>query len=617
MKYLIPLLLATASLQAATLKSPDGKISAELKKDAAGQLVYSLCADGTPLLDESPLNISLDNKQLGQSVTSIQQGEVRKIDETYSLIGNHPTIRSCASETTFEIEAQGIKYGLVVRVGNDGVAFRYLLPESATLVTGEKTSWCFPKSIKKIVWQGMSSCYENYTFYTSFSEIPEEKTFLGPLTVEVGDYFLCISEADCQAFPDMAFRRKGNQLYTDHPSSKTWRVKADFSKEPRVKLNGTYLGRIASPWRYIVVAKELNDLLNSDMLTNLCPPPMEDFSWVKPGRAMWQWWSVGEPMYPDQKNWYDATATLKWEYYMIDDGWRVWKEGSRGQWELLKECVDYGNSIGVKTLAWVNSKEMRDAPSRRSYLEKIKACGVVGIKIDFIPDATQDIMIWYLGAIQDCADLKLLVNFHGAVKPTGLRRTLPNDITREGVRGNEWQMTRYKRIMPAEQYTVMPFSRFLAGPADITSTMLDPVQLETGKFTWPNQMAQLVVFLSPVTHFCDQYKFYVNHPAKDLFEEVPVEWDETRVLKNTKIGEVVVYARRKGNVWWLGAINNSYLREIDLAFDFLKKPGKAVMIYDDPKVNAAIKRVEETLQPGDVRKILLRPSGGFFAKISE
>jgi alpha-glucosidase len=171
--------------------------------------------------------------------------------------------------------------------------------------------------------------------------------------------------------------------------------------------------------------------------------------------------------------------------------------------------------------------------------------------------------------------------------------------------------------MPAEQYTVMPFSRFLTGPADITSTMLDPVQLETGKFTWPNQMAQLVVFLSPVTHFCDQYKFYVNHPAKDLFEEIPVEWDETRVLKNTKIGEVVVYARRKGNVWWLGAINNSYLREIDLAFDFLSKPGKASLVYDDPKVNAAIKRVEETIQPSDVRKILLRPSGGFFARITE
>lgn len=617
MKHVIPLLLAASALHAATLKSPDGKISVELKQDAQGQLVYAVTAEGTSLLEESPLTLSLDGKPLGQSVTRLQQGDVRKIDETYQLIGNHPTLRSLASESTFEIESQGLTLGLVLRVANEGVALRYLLPESATLVTGEQTSWRFPASVKKIVWQGMSGCYENYTHYTPLSETPEDKCFLGPLTVEVGDYFLCVSEADCQIFPDMAFRRKGNQIYTDFPAQKTWRVKADFSKEPRVKLNGTYLGRIASPWRFVTIAKDLNALVNNDMVTNLCPPPMEDFSWVKPGRAMWQWWSVGEPKYPDQKNWYDATAKLKWEYYMIDDGWRVWKDGNRGQWELLKECVDYGNSIGVKTLAWVDSKEMRDATARRAYLEKIKACGVVGIKIDFIPNATQEIMLWYQGAIQDCADLKLLVNFHGAVKPTGLRRTFPNDITREAVRGNEWQMTRYKRIMPAEQYTLMPFSRFLTGPADITSTMLDPVQLATGHYTWPNQMAQLVVFLSPVTHFCDQYKFYVSHPAMGLFQEIPVEWDETRVLKNTKIGEVVVFARRKGRVWWVGVINNGEPRETTLCFDFLKKTGKATLIYDDPKVDAAISRVEETLKPGDVRKITLRPSGGFFAKITE
>jgi alpha-glucosidase len=257
---------------------------------------------------------------------------------------------------------------------------------------------------------------------------------------------------------------------------------------------------------------------------------------------------------------------------------------------------------------------MREGDKRRAYLEKVKALGADGIKIDFIPDATSDIMQWYMGTMQDCAELKLLLNFHGSVKPTGLRRTYPNDITREAVRGNEYHMTRYRRVEPLEQDVCLPFTRLMAGAADITPVILDPVQLTSTKFTWPHEFAQAIVYLSPITHFTDQYKFYIESPMFDLFQVIPTVWDETRVLSCTSIGEIVAYARRKGETWWIGVMNGATEREIKIPLDFLKKSKNATLIYDDKLTNTSIDRQEKTVSPKDILTIKLVPGGGFVGR---
>lgn len=348
---------------------------------------------------------------------------------------------------------------------------------------------------------------------------------------------------------------------------------------------------------------------------NVCPAPAKgnDFTWVKPGRCLWQWWSIGDPKYEDQKSWYDAATKLKWEYYLIDDGWRNWQQPDKDQWNLLSEVVGYGKSVGVKTIVWVDSKEMRHAEERRTYLERVKALGADGIKIDFIPDATSPIMQWYMGTMQDCAELKLLLNFHGSVKPTGLSRTYPNCITREAVRGNEYHMTRYKRVAPLEQDVCLPFTRLMAGAADVTPVILNPVELTTTKFTWAHEFAQAIVFLSPITHFADHYKFYLESPMFDLFQKLPTVWDETKVLHCTDMGEVVAYARRKGNTWWVGVMNGANEREIKIPLDFLKTKTKATLIFD-AAVNTSIDRREQMLSPKDTITIKLAQGGGFVAR---
>ena len=601
------------------VRSPGGDLTVAVGVAPDGRLSYAISDRGALVLPPSPLGLTVDGVDLGAGVKFAGKTSVRVLDESYPVFGNHAQARNHAVEAAIPLATAGKNFTLVVRAYDDGAAVRYVLPAGAMKIGGEATAWNLPADAAKVAWMDLSQCYEGLSHVTSLADMPENQPVMGPVTIQTPGHFLAIAEADNENFSDLAFVRHGSGLTAHFPfSPQGWTITRRADEARPAVLNGTCRGESASPWRTTIVARDLTGLVNSDLLMSLCPPPAAgaDFSWVKPGRCLWQWWSIGAPRYEDQKNWYDAAAELKWEYYLIDDGWRYWKQPGKDQWELLKETIAYGHGVGVKTLAWVHSNEMRDAKSRRAYLEKMKACGTDGVKIDFHPDPTADYLQWYMGAMQDCAELHLLVNFHGSVKPSGLRRTYPNDITREAVRGDEYQMSRYHRVMPLQQDVSLPFTRPLAGPADITPVMMNPDELKTAGFTWPHEFAQAIVIQSSVTHFADQYKFYVGSPLEDLFRDIPVVWDETRVLAGTEMGEVVVYARRKGNVWWLGVMNGAQEREVKIPLDFLTTGAHGTLIYDHPTTDSAVDRREQSVSPADVLTLKLRPAGGFVARFA-
>lgn len=615
---LVCLLTAPNAFAADDIKitSPNKQLTVSIYIATDGRLTYKLSSKSLQLLAPSPLGLTVDDIDLGSGAKITSTPAFTKIDESYPILGNHGIARNQANEAAIPIETSGKLFKLIVRVYNDGIGIRYTIPEGSKKINGETTAWNLPATTGKVAWSGYDASYEALSKVTGLDDVPQDSTLMGPITMQVAGHYLSLSEADCENFSDMCFMRSGNTFKAYFPfAKKGWDMKDRADNRPEF-LNGTYKGEKVSPWRTTIIANNLTQLINSDLLMNLSPAPAKgmDFSWVKPGRCMWQWWSVDAPVYADQKNWYDAAAKLKWEYYLIDDGWRNWKSGNKDQWALLGEVIAYGKTVGVKSIVWVDSKEMRDGAKRRDYLERIKALGATGIKIDFIPHATADIMQWYMGALQDCAELQLMVNFHGSVKPTGLRRTYPNDITREAVRGNEWHMTRYKRVEPFAQDVSLPFTRLMAGAADITPVMLDPVQLTSTKFTWPHEFAQAIIYLSPITHFADQYKFYLESPMFDLFQQVPTVWDETKVLPVTKMGDVVAYARRKGNTWWVGVMNGSTEQEIKIPLSFLKKWVKATLIYDDKDTNTAIDRKEQTFSPNSTLTIKMAPGGGFVGR---
>lgn len=580
------------------------------------RLSYTVLYANEKVIDVSPLGLTVDSVDLGYKTTIIGAGKFSSLNEKYTVFGNHSSVINNANEASIPCEAGGRQFNLIIRVYDDGVALRYTIPVGTKYIEEESTSWNLPESTSKIAWSGFSQSYEEFSHVTQLSEVPENQPIMGPLTFEVSGKYLSISEADCIDFSDMSFIRRDHLLKAYFPFAKDgW--KFEHLKENGTAVpDGSYKGQKVSPWRTTIIAGNLNDLINADLLTNVCPAPKQgrDFSWVKPGRCLWQWWSVGAPKFEDQSNWYDAAARLKWEYYLVDDGWRDWRKEGKDQWTLLKEVIDYGKKVGVQSIVWVDSKECRNAKDRRKYLERIKALGAVGIKIDFIPDARADVMQWYAGTMEDCAELKLLLNFHGSVKPTGLRRTYPNDITREAVRGNEYQISRYSRVMPFEHYVCLPFTRLMAGPADITPVILNPEELKSRRYTWANEFAQAIVFLSPVTHFCDQYKFYLESPMFDLFQTIPTVWDETKVLSCTSMGEVVGFARRKGNTWWIGVMNGETERMVKIPLSFLSKRTEGTLIYDTQS-NTAVDRETRTLSPHDTLSVKLAPGGGFVARI--
>ncbi|RKR85116.1 alpha-glucosidase [Mucilaginibacter gracilis] len=597
--------------QSVVFSSPNKRLMLTVNT-ADKKLAYSVKLGNTTIIKSSALGLVVDSTNLGDNARITGAAVLSKINEDYAIIGNHTVAHNRANEAEIPVTAWGKKFSLIVRVYDDGVAIRYTLPANAKRIDSEHTAWTLPDNIAKIAWADYSQSYEGLNYVTPLDKVTEGKTIMGPITFQTNGYYVSISEADCENFPDMAFMRTGNVLSVNYPfAKKGWEI-----KPATAVLKGTYKGKPVSPWRTTLVAGSLNQLVNSDLITNLCPPPAKgsDFSWVKPGRSLWQWWSVGEPKLDDQKKWYDAAAKLKWEYYLVDDGWRNWKQDGKDQWQLLKEVIDYGKTVGVKSIVWVDSKEFRKAPERRAYLQKVKALGADGIKIDFIPDATAEIMQWYAETQKECADLHLLLNFHGSVKPTGLRRTFPNDITREAIRGNEYHMTRYSRVMPPQHDVTVPFTRLLTGPADFTSVILNPKELTSTKFTWPHEFAQTIVYLSPITHFADQYQFYLDSPLFDLFQQIPTTWDETRVLSCTSLGDIAAFARRKGNTWWIGVMNGATEQEVKIPLNFLTKPTKASLVYDG-ETNTSVDRKEQVVSNKDVLTIKLRPSGGFVAKM--
>ncbi len=600
----IALIGAPVSVEAngVEIASPGGNIRVSVAASVQGHLTYAVTEGGASVLMASPLGIVADGEALGDAV---QLGKVslKKIDEKYPVCGNHAMSVSRATEASIPVSSHGKNWTLQVRVQDDGVAVRYTLPSGTKHIEREDTAWILPDTVKSAAWQEFSNCYEANDHYSPWTDIPQGKQISGFLTPVLSDHTLFLSEANNADFPDFSLTRENN---TVRP---VWYASAKgFDVDPSVP--------VITPWRITSIARDLTALVNSDLIINLCPPPDKkyDFSFVKPGRILWQWCSVGAPKYEDQKNWYDATAALKWEYYMIDDGWRDWRKPGFDQWQLLKEVIDYGKTKGVPTFAWVNSKEMQDARSRRAYLEKVAASGAVGIKIDFIPNADANVMKWYDDTLRDTAELKLMTVFHGCVKPTGRERHWPHALTREGVRGNEWQMTRYKRLLPMDHDVVQPFTRFLAGAGDITPMVLDPVQLRG--YTWAHEFAQEFTTLSPCSCCYDQYKFLVGNPAQDLFAQFPVTWDETRVLPGTKIGETIGFARRKGSTWWIGIVNGGQDANFNILLNFLSGKSVATLLYDDKQEDDAFDRKETPLGPSDTLTLKLRKGGGFVGRFA-
>jgi alpha-glucosidase len=287
----------------------------------------------------------------------------------------------------------------------------------------------------------------------------------------------------------------------------------------------------------------------------------------------------------------------------VEGFWSRWSD------EQIKDVVAYSRKRGVGLWFWRHSKQLRTPEERDAFFKKLGECGVVGAKIDFFDHEHREVVDLYSALLADAAKHRILVNFHGANKPTGEVRTWPNELIREGVRGMEAS----KLEARAKHNTTLPFTRYLAGAADYT-----PVHFGTrrGDTSWAHQIATAVVFTEPLLTYAAHPKALLDNPAVEMIKSIPSVWDETIVLPDSAIGELAVFARRRANTWFLAVLNGPGARTVTLPLAFLAAGNYQALEVRDDATNAAAVLVEKkgAVTRTDSIKLALAAGGGFIGR---
>jgi alpha-glucosidase len=574
LSLMIPVAFAQAQV---TLTSPGGKAQTTVSRAADGRLTYSVRFNGHDVLTPSPIGVVVDGEDLGAGV-ELGKGKEQSITESFPWRGNHPEVNLRGRSVTIPIGRKaGAGWALEVRCFDAGVAYRCIIPgEGTRKVTGEAAAWNLAPGT--FAWCNPDTKnYEGVYQRHAVDKIPagEFKKGIGmPTTLELpGGGYGVLTEADTMAYSGMKLEP------TD-----TLQLKSSFRDDPK---GWSMTGEIKTPWRVLMLAPDLNALVNNDLVPALCPAPDKKLfpngirtDWLKPGRCLWQWWAYDDPgtHWSKQKFFVDKAAELNCQYYLVDEGWehtrQEWVTADRDAWSRMKELCDYAAAKGVGIWVWRGYRydEKRQWPGletqekRDTFFSRCAKVGIKGAKVDFMDNESHDRLAFYHDCLQTAAKYKVMVDYHGANKPAGESRTWPNEITREAVRGleyNKWS------ALPPIHYATIPFTRFVVGVADFTPTTFQEKYLKGTTFA--QQLACSVVFTSPFLCWADKPEVYLESPALDLIRTMPTVWDETIVLPESKIGELAAFARRSGKDWYVGVINGGKARDLTINFDFLSR----------------------------------------------
>lgn len=612
----------------AEFTSPGGGLSARIEPDSEGRLVWSLRRGDAILIEPSRLGISVNGTDLGVGVT-LGGVSIREIDERYAWRGvkAYATNRCRIHALAVRHAASGLEWRLEARLFDDGFACRYRVPgQGARTVNGEASSWTLP--VDSEVWyQTNTGDYEGVYQRHRPALIPlEQRTARGtnavhlgpPITVELarGGYLL-VTEANLFGYSGMTLRPSG-----------TGRIQAAFEDDP-----GGFEaeGEVLSPWRVTVAVPDLQGLVNTDVVHNLCEPPDPllfpdgmKTAWIEPGRALITWCVFGNDgaQWHLQKWFVDQCAALRCEHLLVDAGWRSerwgWLAGGGDVWARLEELCEYGARKGVGIVLWHAFPEGReDSPgltrpeARRDLFRRCREAGVKGVKIDFFNSERKEVIEAYEDLTRLAGEHRLMINFHGANKPTGEVRTWPNEITREGIREQEYVLW---DKLPLEHYAALPFTRMVVGHSDFLPTYVRAKYLKNT--TAALQMATAIIATSSFLCWPDHPDDYLASPFLGLIQALPVVWDETIVLPGSRIGRLAAFARRAGDAWYVGVLNGSDERvEWEAPADFFGATEFLATLYRDaaPHPTGVAIATGHPVRRGDVLRAELAPGGGFVA----
>ena len=653
------LLLFAPALAAAPryfeLRSPDGRLT--LGVEAADPIRYQLSRDGVPVMAPSALSLQLGDGSAYDGSVRFERAVRRSASETIKTpVYKRASVQVAYNELTLRYKT----FCLVFRAYDEGVAWRFVSRSAGEFVVrDEQAEFRFAQDVEATVpyvrpdspRDPFLNSFEAYYDIHPLSGWKQDQMAFLPVSFRMDNgWRVNIMESDLLDYPGMYLQHRGGTALSGvfAPYPRLIEQGGHNRLQGIVRTTEDYIAKqpagAALPWRVVAVATEDRQLLDSDLVYALGRPAADtDWSWVKPGKVAWDWWNdwnihgvdfragINTQTY---KYYVDFAAANGIEYVILDEGWAVNLQADLFQVipEIdLPEIVRYAETKGVGIILWAGYWAMnRDV---EGICKHFSAMGVKGFKIDFMNRDDQPMVDFFTRVAETAARYHLLVDFHGAFKPSGLQRPFPNVINHEGVAGLE-QMKWAQPSVDQVTYDVqIPFIRMFAGPMDYTQGAMRnatranyrPVNSEPmSQGTRCRQLAEYVVFEAPLTMLCDAPTSYLAEPeCLRWMAAVPTVWDETVALDG-RVGDYVAIARRKGAAWYVGAMTDWEARDltIDLAA-FLPAGRYQVEIFrDGPNADRAARDYVHETQMVSVAAsqhpltIHMAPGGGWTAVIS-
>jgi len=640
-----------------TVTSPDGKITLMLfaagtgaagGEPAAGapsqnNLRYAVDFQGKRLIAESELGLEFQGQPALGPGMRLTGSQTESADDTYTVpVGKTSTVHDHYNGVRADFaDASGRKLTIEARVFDSGAAFRYVVPEQPSMahvnITHELTQFTYVKDAVTypLILDGFQTAYEDAYQLRMVSGLhPDWLIGLPYLANEPGIGWVAITEADIDNYAGMYVRKEGG--------NSSYRVRAELSPRvdnPLVAVETT--APFDSPWRVLMIGDEPGKLIESNIILNLNPPSqIEDPSWIKAGKSAWDWWSGDAAPSVTFKtgmntatmeHYIDFASASGFPYMLIDAGWAAQAPGTKPEEHNavaditkvtpaidMPELLRYAKEKNVKLWLWAHWTSVNKYMDQAFPL--FEKWGIAGVKIDFMNRDDQWMVNWYRKVVENAAAHHLMIDFHGAYKPDGLRRTWPNLITRESVMGKEY-LKWSARTTPAHNAT-LPFTRMLAGPMDYTPGAFGNSNLKNfvarsyepmGLGTRAHELALYVIFESELMMVSDYPEHYAGQPEFDFIKRVPTTWDEVHVIGGVPM-EWISVARRSGKDWYVGSITNWDERDIDVPLSFLGDGNYEVEMYADAPDAAEeathTTLTKETVDRTTVLNIHMVPGGG-------
>lgn len=640
------------------LSSPDSKIKMTIHIHS--KIEYSIIHAGESIVEKSPISISLNNGTIWGNnpyVSGVKKTQVNKTIDALMYKKNKVIDNYNQLSLTFR-EGFAINF----RAYNDGIAYRFQNTSNTNFeVRNEEFNVNMPINTKLIVSyvnnnngkkktfeEQFKNSFENTYTFTTLSNWEKGRLAFLPLVYETkSSKKVCIIESDLINYPGMyLYPGSDNSLKgVFAPCRNITRIGGHNMLQELVETRFPYIAKFEEemnfPWRGIIIAEKDYELVNSDFVYKLASESkLSDVSWIKPGKAAWEWWNDWNIYGVDfisgintqtYKYYIDFASLYGLEYIIIDEGWT--EKYSSNLFTIvpeidLKELIDYANSKNVGIILWAGYNTIVN--DMENVFKEYSSKGIKGFKIDFMDHDDQFMVNFHYKVAETAAKYKLLIDFHGTYKPTGLNRTFPNVLNFEGVHGLEQLKFVDSTVNQVEYDVTIPFIRMVAGPMDYTpGAMRNGVRKNfrainsepMSQGTRCRQLAAYVVFEAPLSVLCDSpTNYFKEHECTQLISSIPTVWDETIAL-NGRIAEFVCIARRKGNDWYVGGMTNWKQREFEIDLGFLANSNYHARLFTDGKnANKSAQDYKvECLEVSNKQKIGIKmaPGGGFILKLTK